>query len=217
MRKSAHSRAIESLVIAAAKQRRSAGPSQMLWCPGRIAESECAGREAVDALVGLEPGREPARAYANLSDLVAWDDAETAVAWATRAYDLTERLGEVESMLSARVTIDVVAYMSGDLESAARLERRLALVDQAGLENEAGHIWVNLAMVAARQRAYGDVDRYVNALGRRRCPESFRRTLRPGWHADPCRAAFVEAAAGARWRAVESAASARRRPRVGEL
>ena len=137
--------------------------SQMLWCPGGIAESERAGRDAVDVLAGLEPGRELALAYANLADLAGWEDAETAVAWAMRANALAERLDETAIVLSARVTIDVVGYMSGALESGMRLERTLALADQAGLERQAGHIWVNLAWVALRQRAYADVDRYAEA------------------------------------------------------
>ena len=41
--------------------------SEMLWCPGRLAESERAGLDAVEVLEGLEPGRELALAYANLS------------------------------------------------------------------------------------------------------------------------------------------------------
>ncbi len=43
--------------------------SVFLWCPGRIAESEQAGREAVAVLEGLPPGRELAMAYANARDV----------------------------------------------------------------------------------------------------------------------------------------------------
>jgi DNA-binding CsgD family transcriptional regulator len=139
------------------------GLSGILWCPGRVAESERAAHEAVEALTGLEPGRELARAYANLSDLVAWDDAQAAVAWATRACALAERLNEPSSLIRARVTIDVIDYMAGALDSAAKLERTIALAEEAGLESDAGHAWLNLTLVATRQRAYADVDRYLEA------------------------------------------------------
>ena len=137
--------------------------SNLLWCPGRIAESERASRDALDALAGLEPGPALAWAYVNLAELASWDDAETAVTWATRASDLAERLNETECLLRARVAIDVVDYMAGRLEARVRLERTIALADEAGLESEAGHAWLNLTMAATHQRAYADVDRYVSA------------------------------------------------------
>ena len=44
--------------------------SEILWCPGRIAESQRAGREAVAVLEELPPGRELAMAYSNLANLL---------------------------------------------------------------------------------------------------------------------------------------------------
>ncbi len=150
-------------MIAAAKRRHSVRSHRCSGVLVEIAESERARRDAVDVLAGLEPGPELALAYATLADLVAWEDAETAVAWAMRANALAERLDESAIVLGARVTIDVVGYMNGALESGRRLERTLALADQAGLERQAGRIWVNLAWIALRQRTYADVDRYVEA------------------------------------------------------
>ena len=98
--------------------------SSILWCPGRIAESERAARAAIDALEGREPGRELALAYANLAFLVLWEDAEAAIVWATRASALAERLGETEILLDARCSIDVMSYARGVDEGRVRLERR---------------------------------------------------------------------------------------------
>ena len=76
--------------------------SGILWCPGRIAESERAGREALTAVAGLEPGRELALAYANLAALAWWEDRETALVWATRASELAERIGDTEILFETR-------------------------------------------------------------------------------------------------------------------
>jgi DNA-binding CsgD family transcriptional regulator len=137
--------------------------SRILWCPGRIAESERAGRDALDALEGREPGRELALAYINLCNLTAWEDAETADAWANRASELAERLGETEIVLSARRIIHAQRYASGARESGVQLEKALELADQMGLENEVARSWHSLAWAANRQRAHADVARYVDA------------------------------------------------------
>jgi DNA-binding CsgD family transcriptional regulator/tetratricopeptide (TPR) repeat protein len=137
--------------------------TELLWCPGRVADAERAGRAAVSALSGLEPGRELALAYANLASLKSWDRGETAVAWARLACELAERLDEDEILLHARFTIDLVDYISGAPEGRVRLDRLLDEAVQAGNEECASQIWMNLAMSATRQRAYADVDRYVEA------------------------------------------------------
>jgi DNA-binding CsgD family transcriptional regulator len=137
--------------------------SGILWCPGRIAESERAGRDAVDALEGLEPGRDLALAYANLAALAWWEDAEATVAWATRAGELAERLGEIEILLEARTVMDALTYASGSGEGKVRLESTLELAAQMGLEIVVARIWGCLSWAALEQRAYADLDRYVEA------------------------------------------------------
>jgi len=62
--------------------------SKILWCPGRITESERAAREAVTLLEALPPGRELAIADANLaSTSSAAARSEEAVRWARRALE----------------------------------------------------------------------------------------------------------------------------------
>ena len=134
--------------------------SEMIWCGGYIAESESAGREAVEALAGLEPGRELARAFHNLATLS--ESPETATEWALRAGTLAERLGDRQIELRARIEMDAVRYHdSGDGEARRRLEESLELAVAGGFELEAGSIWFRLARAALRHRAYADVDRYV--------------------------------------------------------
>jgi hypothetical protein len=59
--------------------------SEFLWCPGRTAEAERAGREAVAVLEELPPGGELAMAYGNLA---TFGDS---VALGTRALELAHR------------------------------------------------------------------------------------------------------------------------------
>lgn len=71
--------------------------SNVLWCPGRVAEAGEAAREAVAVLEGMEPGPELAMAYCRLAQLcMDAEDVEGAVDWGTRALELSEALGDAE-------------------------------------------------------------------------------------------------------------------------
>jgi DNA-binding CsgD family transcriptional regulator len=136
--------------------------SEMIWCGGLIAESERAGREAVEVLAGLEPGLELARAFHNLATLS--ESPETATEWALRAGTLAERLGDRRIELRARIEVDAVRYYeTGAREARLQLEEALELAVAGGFELEAGSTWFRLARAALRHRAYADVDRYVEA------------------------------------------------------
>ena len=76
--------------------------SEMLWCPGRIAESERASRDAVEVLGGLEPGRELARAYVQVASLS--HDVETTIEWATRAQHARRASSAMTRSRSARAS-----------------------------------------------------------------------------------------------------------------
>jgi DNA-binding CsgD family transcriptional regulator len=134
--------------------------SEMLWCPGRIEESERAGREAVEVLEGLEPGPELGRAYMNLATFA--DGAENVTEWPARALAVAERIGDEPTALRAHIAIDTARYAEDDRpESRARLEGRLRQAIAAGLELEAAATWLHLTRVAQEHRAWEDVDRFV--------------------------------------------------------
>ena len=71
--------------------------SRLLRYVGRTADAHRAALEAVELLEPLRPGRELVLAYCNLSHLgVNAEDLDTAVAWAERALELAQALGDAE-------------------------------------------------------------------------------------------------------------------------
>lgn len=143
--------------------------SQTLWCPGRVAESVSAAREAVALLETLPPGRELGMAYANLASLCAdANDREEAVAWAERALELAERLGEPSVMAYALNTIGACEFGKGGRE---KLERGIELAQEAGLPEHAGRAYVLLAGISVRRRLL-DLARHYLAAGMEFCSDS---------------------------------------------
>jgi DNA-binding CsgD family transcriptional regulator/tetratricopeptide (TPR) repeat protein len=129
--------------------------SNVLWCPGLVAEANHAAREAVTLLEELDPGRELAMAYGRLSQLC--NDAEDvagAVSWGTRALDLAEALDETQIAIHALNTIGTARFMGGSPEGREQLERSLALARDVGLEEHVGRAMIHLVGVARRQRDY---------------------------------------------------------------
>jgi DNA-binding CsgD family transcriptional regulator len=155
--------------------------SEMLWCPGRLAESERAGREAVDVLAGLEPGRELALAYSNLAAFEMAPGVDEAVSWSTRGRELAEQLGDTEIALTARADAGRLDYMDGVRGSRLVLEQLREEAVRAGFEKEVARIWFGLALGAFCQHEHEDLDRYVEA-GIAYCDERdfemYRRYLR---------------------------------------
>jgi tetratricopeptide (TPR) repeat protein len=101
--------------------------SKILWCPGRITESERAAREAVTLLEALPPGRELAMAYANLaSTSSAAARSEEAVRWAGRALELAERLEDTEITVHTLATIGTCEFSEGEGEARAEPRARAA-------------------------------------------------------------------------------------------
>ncbi|MDX6571825.1 MAG: hypothetical protein QOC86_981 [Gaiellales bacterium] len=154
--------------------------SEMLWCPGRLAESERAGREAVEVLESFEPGRELARAYANLSTF-EFAQTDPTVAWSSRAADLAERLGEREILLSARADALRRDYADGVPGARHELESLREDAVREGFDGEAARIWFALAFGAHIQHDHEELDQYLEggiAFCEERDFEMYRRYLR---------------------------------------
>ena len=176
--------------------------SEMLWCPGRLADSERAGREAVEVLEGLEPGRELALAYANLSTFELALNSEAAVCWASRAIELAERLGDTEILLIARADILRLDYANGVPGAREELEEVRQQAAREGFEGEVARIWFALALGAFIQHEHDDLDRYVEA-GIAYCEERDFEMFRRYLHTSRAQAALQRA----RWSEATEAAT----------
>jgi len=138
--------------------------SWLLWHTGRTAEADDAAREAVALLERLPPGRELAIAYSTVSQLrLEAEDTEAVRAWGMRAHQLAERLDDSEVRVRMLVTLSTLDFMNGSAEGREELERGLRLAQQAGLDEQVGRAFGNLAWVATRLRLHALADRYVKA------------------------------------------------------
>lgn len=133
--------------------------SQTLWCPGRVSESRRAAGDAVALLGTLAPGRELGMAYANLASLHAdADEPDEAIAWASRALELAERLGDTEIKPYALGVIGACKFVR---EGPETLEWSLQLALEAGLDAQAGRSFVMLAGSAVGTRRFALARRYL--------------------------------------------------------
>jgi DNA-binding CsgD family transcriptional regulator/tetratricopeptide (TPR) repeat protein len=138
--------------------------SEMLWCPGRVAESQRAGREAVAILEELPPGRELALAYGNLPIFVE-DFASS-----RRALELAERLEDTQIIVRTLASLGFGESLRGMPEGAEKLTRALQLADRAGMYEEVGCTFDYLALAFTHTRSYASATEYLDA-GIRYCSE----------------------------------------------
>jgi DNA-binding CsgD family transcriptional regulator/tetratricopeptide (TPR) repeat protein len=130
--------------------------SEFLWCPGRIAESERAARDAVALLEGLPSGRELALAYSNLAwnCWAAWR-SEEATAWGVVALELADQLGDSEIALHALGTI------AGCQRDYAKLEQNLDRARREGLAERVAGAFKGVVGVAVEDRCHSIASKYV--------------------------------------------------------
>jgi DNA-binding CsgD family transcriptional regulator/tetratricopeptide (TPR) repeat protein len=131
--------------------------SEFHWCPGRTAESDTCARAAVSLLEALPPSRELAWAYANLGlnclSAARWEEA---IAWSERAVELANRLDPPEIEFYALATI-------GACSDYRQLEQTLDRALRAERGDEAGHIFIVLAIIAVEQRRHPEATRHLEA------------------------------------------------------
>jgi DNA-binding CsgD family transcriptional regulator/tetratricopeptide (TPR) repeat protein len=138
--------------------------SEILWCPGRVAEAERAARRAVAVLERLPPGPELALAYGNLAGLCnranALDEAEVL---GLRALQLAEELDSSELHAGALLQLGTTALARGAAEGVEILERGLADARRDGHEWTAGRYYVVLAACLVEAREHTAAARILDA------------------------------------------------------
>ena len=136
--------------------------SEVLWCPGRVAEAREAALRAVALLERVPRGRELAKAYARLAQVyMDAEDVDGAVSWGTRALDLAEALNETEIIVHALCSVGTARCLNGQSEGREQIERSLALAQEAGLDEQVARAMIDLAWIAQRHRDYALADDYL--------------------------------------------------------
>ena len=138
--------------------------SEILWCPGRVAESQRAGREAVAILEELPPGRELALAYGNLPIFVE-DFASS-----QHALELAERLEDTQIVVRTLASLGFGESLRGMSEGVEKLTRALQLAGRAGMYVEVGSTFDYLALAFVHTRSYASANEYLDE-GTRYCSE----------------------------------------------
>jgi tetratricopeptide (TPR) repeat protein len=145
--------------------------SRLTWWAGRRKEAEAAAARAIAVLETLEPGHQLALAYSNQAQLdMLASRTEAALAWASRAKELAERLGDQETLTHALTNIGTARLTGGDLGGRADLEQAFEVAVAAGLDDHAARALVNLAGSTVEMRDYrharSDLDRALAFVAR---------------------------------------------------
>jgi hypothetical protein len=136
--------------------------ADILWCPGRTADADETARRAITILEQVEPGRELAMAYAVLAALRKDAfDTENAIAYASRAHALAERVDDPGTRIRALTITAMAEVLVGQLDGLDKLEQGLAMSEAAELPNNVAGAFIYLLHAAALLRSYDIADRYL--------------------------------------------------------
>jgi DNA-binding CsgD family transcriptional regulator/tetratricopeptide (TPR) repeat protein len=136
--------------------------SEFLWCPGRVGESEEAGRRAVTLLEPLGHSPELVGAYGNLARLgLASANGDEAVTWATRELEAAEAIGDVEAITGGLAYLGEAEMLTGRDAGREKLEQALELAEEHQLVEEVGWLRMGLGRLLLDRRSYRDATRYL--------------------------------------------------------
>ena len=140
--------------------------SHHLRCAGRTTEAEEMGRQSLLILeeVSSSAGRELAMAYSNLAFLsMNADDAESTANFGRHALELAEVLDATDVIVSVLNNLGTMELLNGAIQGRAKLERSLEIALRAGLDEDAGRAYINMAWAASRSRSYIGLERHLQA------------------------------------------------------
>jgi DNA-binding CsgD family transcriptional regulator len=126
-----------------------------LWCAGRDDEAEAATGEVVGLLEAVPPGPELALVYSVLSAFAMNDEwYEDTVTWGTRGLELAEQFGDTSVVVYGLNNLGAIDMLTGRPGGLERMERSLALAEEAGLDDDVGRAYIHVAWTATRTRSY---------------------------------------------------------------
>lgn len=136
--------------------------SEVLWCPGRVAEAREAALQAIALLERLPPGRELAMAYARLAAVcMDAEDVDGTILWGTRTIELGGALGETEIVVHSMCSLGTARFLNGEDAGREQLEHSLVLAQEAELDEQVGRAMNKYALIAQRHRDYALAAEYL--------------------------------------------------------
>ena len=137
--------------------------SRLSWFGGQRSDSERYAAEAIATLERLPPGRELALAYSNRAQLeMLAHRGDDAVAWASRALELAERLGDIEVQAHALNNRGTATMLDGNRDGESDLLRSLEIALQANLHEHSARAYTNLASTTVSLRRYDDAASHLD-------------------------------------------------------
>ena len=138
--------------------------SRLSWFIGNQAEADEYSDNAIATLASLPPSPELATAYCNRADLaMEAHEVETAIESAQRAIALAEGWANTEILCDALKTLGTVRLIVGDTAGWTDLNRVLQLALAAGLQEQVGSAYTDLAAMAVSRRQYEQASVYMQA------------------------------------------------------
>ncbi|WIM95865.1 LuxR C-terminal-related transcriptional regulator [Actinoplanes oblitus] len=129
--------------------------SRRQWCGGYLEEAAASGREALRLLDDVPTGPEYAMACTNQASIALnIEDYPDAMELGGRALRLGERHGSVEIVVHSLNNLGTMQLLAGEPAGIGKLERSLALAEQAGLEEHIGRAYIHAGWSMTRVRSY---------------------------------------------------------------
>ena len=137
--------------------------SQLAWWTGRVTQMRESADRALEVLDGLPPSQALAMAYVAQAQLhFRRSSLAESAAWAERARQMADQLGEDEIAFHASVTRDTARLAQGDLRAWTSLESTHQAAGDAGFVDAAARALGSLATVVADELArYAEAEELV--------------------------------------------------------
>jgi DNA-binding CsgD family transcriptional regulator len=136
--------------------------SRLSWFAGQRVSAEEFAAAAIATLEPLPPGRELALAYSNFAQLeMLAHHCPSAVAWATRALEIAERLEDVEVQVHALNNRGTARMLDGHLDGEGDLERSLRTALAHNLQEHVARAYTNVASTSVALHRYAVASRFL--------------------------------------------------------